>query len=97
MLYEKMNPGENLSWCRPYRNEENDITIIVLEGKIDCIVTPEEIYTDINPYLIKYFARVLNDDYAEYSGWDDTHILLDACNEVGCADCPARFECEAMQ
>lgn len=81
--YEKMNPGENLSWCRPYALgsdffvvEESCIVSAVIGGKI--------------------IADADTDTITAALGFDGLDDLTAAAREVGCAACPFRDACDAM-
>ena len=101
MLYEKMNPGENLSWCRPYVSKDENCFVVVCNGKISgCIINNENVgyilpSTDVAA-IAHRLAVAVNPDYAEYNGYSDLEIALDAMTEIGCADCPFRDDCDAM-
>lgn len=36
--YETMNPGENLSWCRPYVSKDRSKAIIINEENVEVII-----------------------------------------------------------
>lgn len=105
-LYEKMRNGENLSWCRPFTTKHKNLWVIVKEGKIEAIhelfghIYFGQPYAFVNPSenLIAEFARIYNKNYyANKDYFTPTEILLDVLYEKGCADCPFRDECEAME
>lgn len=51
---------------------------------------------DGDDFDLAAFARAVNPNYAEYSGWDDLHIAVDVMERRNCRDCPAFEFCEAM-
>jgi hypothetical protein len=95
-LYEKMNPGENLSWCRPFVDEDGKYAIAVNEGQIVSMILNGEEQSDITDDLVYRFANDVNLNYDLYQGWSDLHIICDALPERGCSECPFRDECDAM-
>ena len=98
MLYEKMNPGENLGWCKPLYNHESGVMLIVEKGNVLSVILQNEIITPVSDDMIEKLAKQLNKIHYLYKGWDYKHILLDSdFEELGCSDCPARFDCEQMQ
>ena len=96
---EKMERNENLSWCKPYVDDSGEYALIMQEGKAICIKTPYGTayeYGTLDDAALEEFARAVNPDYNLYSGWDDTHIALEAMHPVGCFFCPFKDECEAV-
>lgn len=93
--YMEEHAGENMSWCRPYR-DANGNGMTVNEG---CVIA---IYMDgvasANPTgtELEKFARTVNPDYDDYNGYDAMEIALDVMSETGCAECPWKYECEAL-
>jgi len=98
--------GGNLSWCAPYQSEDGKIKFSLCEGKInglqidgaeiesDTGVMAAEYYSD---YLLEKVARRMNAVYDEYSGYSNTHIIMDAAEPIhNCSDCPFFSFCEAM-
>ena len=98
--YMNDHEDENLSWCKPYADESGEYTLILHDGMVDAITTPDRIAYRYNgtltEELMESFARAVNPDYDDYSGWDDLHIALESMHEVGCAHCPFKDDCEAM-
>lgn len=107
--YRKMmlDKGGNLYWCAPYQSKDGSIKFSLCEGKInglqidgekvesDTDVLSPEYYSDA---LLEKVARKMNVYYEEYSGWDNTHIIMDAAESIrDCADCPYFNDCEAME
>lgn len=105
-LYEKMRNGENLSWCRPYVSPDGLIWVIYKEGEVDVITevikSPYYVHDFVLPNIaiIRGFARKYNamfDDLFYNYNYTPKDILIGALDEKGCADCPFRDECEAME
>lgn len=94
--YEKMMPNENLSWCRPMVSRDGRVTLAVNEGAIvGLMLDGKEL--QISEEEIARVARIVNESYDNYSGWNNTHILLDGdLTELGCSSCPWRDVCDAM-
>ena len=94
-----MKSGGNLNWCKPLSFKDGEIVLSVCEGEIvGCQIGGEEhsefcgFKADLTP-----LAKLVNDSYDYYSGWEDTHIILDAVHEeLECRDCPCFGFCEAM-
>ena len=98
--YMREHTDENLSWCKPYTNDDETHFLVMYDGIAGSIDTPNITAhryggSDFEAELEK-LAREVNAHYDLYSGWDDTHIALEAMHEVGCWRCPFRDECEAM-
>lgn len=95
--YMEEHPGENLEWCRPY-TDGNDNYLIMYDGGPLGIKTETEEVTERREleYGMEGFARKVNKDYDLYSGYSDAEIALDAMHEVGCFDCPWKWDCDAM-
>lgn len=96
--YETMNPGENLSWCRPYASKDGTKAIIINEGNVEVIVFEKTEHIRPNEKELKEFAQLVNSNYDALNnrGMSDIEIILDVLSEVGCADCPCRDCCDAM-
>lgn len=98
--YFEAHEDENLSWCKPYANKDEDCFAIMHDGTIERVGTPEmeaQRYDgSLNDETLEAFARRVNPDYNLYSGWSDEHIILEAMHECGCANCPFIDDCEAM-
>lgn len=59
--------------------------------------TGKYVKTDDNrAEILNKIAKLVNEDYDFYSGWDDMHIALDVMREGDCCDCPWFSECDAM-
>lgn len=89
---------ENMSWCKPYVSDSGSVcvAVTVLDGGISQILIDGE-ETAVTADNIQSTAKLVNDDYDLYSGWSDTHILLDGnISERGCAECPYNAFCQQM-
>ena len=91
----------NFDWCKPYTNNDLTHTLVMYDGIASDIDTPD---TTMHRYgggdfeaALETLAREVNENYELFSGYTDTEIALDAMHETGCAHCPFRHECEAMQ
>jgi hypothetical protein len=91
---------ENLSWCRPYTNDDETYFLIMYDGEALEIHAPGyegHRYDGTLRIYMEQFARELaGDNYDLYSGYTDEQIALEYLHECGCASCPARHVCEAM-
>ena len=99
--FELKNPSGNLSWCKPFADKNEDAFLIMYEGTAECVRTSEGALLHryngtLNDYTIAEFARSVNNGYYCYHGWTDENIALDVMHETGCASCPFRHECEAV-
>lgn len=91
-----MRPGENLSWCKPVSFDNGGVICCVCQGDIINIEKNGEIIP-VTEESLHDLAKSLSTSYECYSGWSDTHILLDAKGkELGCDECPWNDVCEAM-
>lgn len=94
------NPEANLGWCKPYTSEDGKYVLILRDdkGKVDAIKTPDGTYynVDLNSDILRKFAKSVNPDYDLYRGYTDEQLALEHMRETGCANCPFRDECEAM-
>ncbi len=97
-LYETMETGENLSWCRPYISCDGSCAMVINEGKIINIMINGKDFVNPSREQLAALAARLNPDDADpdADGEELIEILLDDMREVGCADCPYRDECECM-
>lgn len=93
---EKMSANENLGWCIPYATEDEKVWAIHCNGKIETIQIDGKTVNLPTEQQIDDLAKKINSDYEYYSGYDATHILIDAMREHGCQDCPFRSACEAV-
>lgn len=98
-LYETMETGENLSWCRPYISRDGTCAMVINEGKIINIMINGKDFVNPSREQLAALAARLNPDDADpdADGEELIEILLDDMREVGCADCPYCDECEAME
>ena len=96
--YMGSHEDENLSWCKPYVDDTGKYALILHEGNVDAISTPDGIvYGDaLTADALEAFARTVNEYYDDYSGWDDLLIAIAAMHETGCAHCPCKDDCDAM-
>lgn len=96
-LYEQMESGENLEWCRPISCKDGKIVVAVNNNAIVSIqIDGEDV--DAMPENITRAARIASDNYAEESAdYSDVEILSNNGAEIGCAACPWRDVCEAME
>lgn len=108
-VYEEMGYGDNLGICKPYSSADgrfevslycDEIIKIRIDGK-DVPYDEDRQYTQgYSKALVNTVARIINPDYVYYDDLDDTddtEIILDALVECGCADCPWRDDCDAME
>ncbi len=97
-MYETMNSGENLGWCRPYVSKDKTKAIIINEGNVEVIISGKIEHIRPNEKELEEFARLVNPDYEKLSdrGMSNVEIILDVLSEVGCSDCPCRDYCDAM-
>lgn len=104
-VYDFMSTSENMSWCKPLSFLWGKVVVAMNECEIaGCQVNGEDRdeYTtygkrENTEYAWKALAQLCNPDYAEYRGYSDFKILMDSdYEELGCADCPWRDECDAM-
>ena len=97
-FYENMEYGENLEWCKPISCKDGKIVVAINNGRVVSMqIDGEDV--DATAENITRAARIANDYYNDYEGYDDAHILEDARTavELGCAQCPWRDVCEAME
>ena len=101
--YFQQHEEENISCCRPFTDDSETYYLIQYDGEIESAKTPDGTYHRSPVYgqrldgsVIESIARAVNEQYDNYSGWTDEHIALEAMHEIGCAHCPFRDECEAM-
>lgn len=87
-LYEQMNQGENLSWCKPLSNKEGTRVVVVNDG-----VVIRSLFTVSTP---KEFREQGNDIYANQDKPDYLIEKYGLHYELGCSECPFRDECDAM-
>ena len=98
-LYETMETGENLSWCRPYISRDGSCAMVINEGEIINIMINGKDFPNPSREQLAALDALLNPDDADpdADGEELIEILLDDMREVGCADCPYRDECECME
>lgn len=94
--YMEQHPGENLSWCKPYTDEDGN-ALIMYEGEaIAYQINGQKHLKGGSCFDLEQFAREINPYHDDYKGYTDEHIALEMLRECGCASCPFRDECEAM-
>lgn len=97
MQYFESHEDQNMEWCAPYRDKTGEYVFCINEGVVDAIHTPEgDFFTRDAKKKIEDFARQVNPDCDMYEGYSPMHIALDVMREVGCASCPWRHDCDAM-
>lgn len=94
---EMMNENtENLSWCKPLSYLGGRVIIAVANGEIAGIRIDGE-DKPVTAANIKAVSEMVAEGYADYQGWDDTHIILDSdSRELPCRECPWFGVCDAM-
>lgn len=98
MTYREMmqQNNENLGWCAAHRFLGGKIYAAVNEGNI-CGLRIDGVDVACTEENINRAAMMANDCFADYKGWDDTHILMDAAEEeLPCRMCPWFGVCDAM-
>lgn len=87
---------ENLGWCRPESYLDGRVILAINEGTVAGIVI-DGADEAITPDAIRRVAKMVNDNYDLYEGWDDVHIIQDAAHEeLPCRRCPWFDVCDAM-
>lgn len=96
--YETMNPGENLSGCHSYVSKDRSKAIIINEESVEVIIFEKTVHIKPDEKELKEFAQLVNSNYnfLNDKGMSDVDIILDVIVEVGCADCPCRYDGDAM-
>ena len=98
--FEKMLDVENMEWCAPFSDRNEDYFLIKHDGEIISAKTPDGIFHRYNgtltPEVMESIARAVNNRYYCYHGWTVEQIALDVMEENGCVNCPFRHECEAV-
>lgn len=91
---------ENLSWCKPYADKSGDYRLVIYDGELMSIMSPDrEAHRwdgSLTDELLEAFARAVNPDYDMYNGYTDLEIALDATHPVGCSSCPWFDDCDTM-
>lgn len=95
-FYENMEYGENLEWCRPISCKEGKVISTQNEGRIVSLrIDGEDV--DATSENITRAARIVSANYDEESeDYNDVEIIVNNGAEIGCAACPWRDVCEAM-
>lgn len=96
-LYESMEHGENLEWCKPISCKDGKVIFAQNEGRIVSIqIDGEDV--DATPENITRAARIVSANYHDESeDYNDAEIIVNNGTEIGCAACPWRDVCEAME
>lgn len=88
--------NENLGWCRPESYLDGRVILAINEGTVAGIVIDGAEQTT-TPENIRRVAKMVNDNYDLYEGWDDVHIIQDVDHEeLPCRLCPWFDDCDAM-
>lgn len=100
--YMKDHESENLGWCKPYIDNSGKYCLVIEEGEVVYIKTPdiETFYGSAelkDKNVLKEFVMAVNPDYDLYHGWSDIHIAIEAMTEIGCWNCPVKNICDAME
>ena len=104
--YMEHHPDENLYWCKPISFLDGKVIIADADAGICGIrIDGEDIMPDVHDVystgysdaIMERVARLVNESYDLYSGWDNEHIIMEADHEEhGCAACPWFSVCDAM-
>lgn len=88
--------NDNMSWCRPESYLGGRVVLVINEGQVDGIsIDGQDL--DTTPDNVRKVAQMVNDEYSEYTGWSDAHIIQDAeHDELPCRLCPWFDVCQAM-
>lgn len=88
--------NDNLDWCRPESYLDDRVILAINEGTVVGI-NIDGADEAITPDAIRRVARMVNEDYDLYKGWDDVHIIQCAAHEeLPCHRCPWFEDCDAM-
>ena len=91
---------EHFTWCCPYSDETGDYKLVIYDGEINAVSTPDTIAHrydgTLTDEVLEQFARAVNPYYDDYKGWDNLHIALEVMHEIGCSGCPFNADCEAL-
>ena len=92
--YMKTHETENLSWCRPFTDNNGNYIVIY---ETDCMIhsKAQSINCPTEKQLSK-FAKTVNPYYDDYNGYTSEEIITDAMQETGCFHCPFFHDCAAM-
>lgn len=87
---------ENLGWCRPESYLDGRVILAINEETVVGI-NIDGADEAITPDAIRRVAKMVNDNYDLYEGWDDVHIIQDVeHDELPCRLCPWFGDCDAM-
>ena len=97
--YFEQHCDQNIGWCKPFTDKNEEYFLIQYDGEIISAKTPAGIYHRYDGTLtadtMESIARAVNNGYYCYRGWTDEHVALDVMHEIGCAQCPFHDTCEA--
>lgn len=97
--YFEEHDTENFVWCIPFTDRTESYFIVVHDGLVDSIATPDIVayrYGSVDfDALLEQVAREVDPNYDLYSGYSDLQIALGVMHGVGCYHCPFKEECEA--
>lgn len=100
------HPDENLSWCRPYASENERVKLSYNEVRIQSLMIDGVEIEDFDPMSYdqeSVWERICKaslgvETLPLYSGYSWSEIAMrDGLIECGCASCPWRTICDAMQ
>lgn len=87
---------ENLDWCRPESYLDSRVILAINEGTVVGI-NIDGADEAITPDAIRRVAKMVNNNYDLYKGWDDVHIIQESAHEeLPCRLCPWFDDCDAM-
>lgn len=91
---------ENMHFCKPYTNDDEDRFLIMYDGEADAIVAPgieaHRWNGLLRIYMEQFTRELVGEDYDLHHGYTDEEIALHYMHEIGCASCPFFHVCEAM-
>ena len=93
--YMKEHQDQGFEFCKAYVNGDCAILQYAMEtfrAKVDDL----EFYGAGCEDAIAQIARLVNPYYADYKGWHNEHIALEAMKRVSCYNCPWKHECYIM-
>ena len=99
--YMAHHDSENFSWCKPYVSKDGEYSMIVYDGEMYAIHTPDidapEFGDRLTDEQMEQFARAVNPDFDLYSGYSCLQIAMFAMQETGCYNCPRYGDgCQTM-
>ena len=91
-----LTKDEHLEDCIPYAAANGRLAFTVLNGAVESLQL-DGAELPATPQNLKLAAQLANPDYDLYSGWGDTHILLEGdLTELPCRSCPWFDVCSLM-